>query len=37
MDSYPDLSPRLWPPTEEQLAFWQDQAGHCQRLAEDVS
>lgn len=27
MDSYPDLSPRLWPPTEEQLAFWQDQTG----------
>lgn len=27
MNTYPDLSPRLWPPTQEQQAFWQDQTG----------
>lgn len=27
MRTYPDLTPRLWPPTEEQLVFWQDQTG----------
>ncbi len=27
MKDYPDLMPRLWPPTEEQLDFWQDQTG----------
>ncbi|MBP2200583.1 hypothetical protein [Pantoea cypripedii] len=27
MKNYPDMTPRLWPPTEEQLVFWRDQTG----------